>query len=84
MRICEGGGLVRRAFGKAIGDLIASGDKELSDEDAEARKTAIFGARYRLFYHCGPWRQGQLLRRRLLLLPNSVTAQRAIALCVPN
>lgn len=52
VRVCDGHALAKEAFGKAIGDVIASGDKELSDEDAEARKTAIlvaFGARYGLF-----------------------------------
>lgn len=52
VRVCDGHGLAKEAFGKAIGDVIASGDKELSDDDAEARKTAIlvaFGARYGLF-----------------------------------
>jgi hypothetical protein len=52
VRVCDGHSLAKETFGKAIGDVIASGDKELSDEDAEARKTAIlvaFGARYGLF-----------------------------------
>jgi len=52
VRVCDGHGLAKETFGKAIGDVIASGDKELSEEDAEARKTAIlvaFGARYGLF-----------------------------------
>lgn len=52
VRVCDGHGLAKETFGKAIGDVIASGDKELTDEQAEARKTAIlvaFGARYGLF-----------------------------------
>jgi hypothetical protein len=52
VRVCEGHGLAAETFGKAIGDIIGATDKELSDEDAEARKTAIlvaFGARYGLF-----------------------------------
>ena len=52
VRVCDGHGLDKQAFGKAIGDVIASGDKELSDDQAEERKTAIliaFGARYGLF-----------------------------------
>jgi hypothetical protein len=52
VRVCDGHALAQETFGKAIGDVIASGDKELTDEQHEERKTAIlvaFGARYGLF-----------------------------------
>lgn len=52
VRVCEGHGLAKDAFGKAIGDILGGTDKELTDEQHEERKTAIlvaFGARYGLF-----------------------------------
>jgi len=52
VRVCEGHALDSEAFGKAIADILVSGDKVLDEAQAEERKTAIlvaFGARYGLF-----------------------------------